>query len=64
MQIHVHSPSVRTVRRRGQDLSRTMPVFREHDSVEGLVILDPRLRTTPGRLVLSVSICHVSSLTI
>lgn len=55
MQIHVHSPSVKVMRRRGYEPSRTMPVYSEHDTVEGVVFLDPHLCSSSGSLTISVS---------
>lgn len=60
MQLHVHSPSVKVMRRRGYEPSRTMPVYGEHDTVEGVVFLDPQLCSSPGSLTISVSFSHQS----
>ncbi|KAJ3552869.1 hypothetical protein NM688_g3926 [Phlebia brevispora] len=54
MQLHVHSPTVKVMRRRGYEPSRTMPVYGDHDTVEGMVLLDPQLCTSPGRLTVSL----------
>ena len=57
MQLHIHSPTVKVVRRRGYagEPSRTIPIYTEHDTVEGTVLLDPHLCATPGRLTIAVS---------
>ena len=34
--------------------SKTLPVFGDHDKVEGAVLLDPQLSVTPGRLLVTV----------
>ncbi len=55
MEIHVHSSSVKTMNRHGFEKSRTMPVYGDHDTVEGVVLLDSNLCSLPGRLTVSVS---------
>lgn len=55
IEIHIRSPSARTVKRRDQGHPRTMPIFGDRDHVEGTIYLDARLAATPGRLTISVS---------
>ncbi|KAI0792482.1 hypothetical protein C8Q75DRAFT_804856 [Abortiporus biennis] len=54
IETHIYSPSVRNHERREYGVSRTIPVFGDRDKIEGVVHLDPRLSTTPGRLTVSM----------
>lgn len=57
MEVHVRSESVKVLRQRGKEyeLGRPLPVFGDHDRVEGTVVLDVGFSPSPGRLTISVS---------
>lgn len=55
-EIHVRSPSVKVARQRNSEVAQSFPVFGDHDRIEGVVLLDNALCTTPGRLSISVSV--------
>lgn len=53
-EIQVRSHSVKVARQRNSELAQSFPVFGDHDRVEGVVLLDSALCTTPGRLTISM----------
>ena len=55
LEIQIHSSTVRSSHRNTYEPSKTLPVFGDHDKVEGAVLLDPQLSSTPGKLSVTVS---------
>ncbi|KIP07307.1 hypothetical protein PHLGIDRAFT_19214 [Phlebiopsis gigantea 11061_1 CR5-6] len=53
LEIQVHSSTVRSSHKHTYEPSKTLPVFGDHDKVEGAVLLDPQLSVTPGRLLVT-----------
>ena len=53
LEIRVFSPAIKSTPGVG-DLLRTLPVFGDHDEVPGVVLLDPRYCTPPGRITVTV----------
>ncbi|EMD35360.1 hypothetical protein CERSUDRAFT_116150 [Gelatoporia subvermispora B] len=54
MEIHVRSPAMKVVRRDGFDAARSLPVFGDHNKVEGTVLMDVGLCSVPGRLTITM----------
>ncbi|KAI0077382.1 hypothetical protein K474DRAFT_1707403 [Panus rudis PR-1116 ss-1] len=54
LEIHIHSPSVKAVDPREYGSSRSLPVFGDHDKIQGSVFLDPKFSTSPSRLTVSL----------
>ncbi|TFY80936.1 hypothetical protein EWM64_g3077, partial [Hericium alpestre] len=54
MVITIHSPSVKTSRWHGQEISQPLPVFGDRDRVGGTIALLPHGKTGAGRFVLNV----------
>lgn len=53
LEIQIHSPTVRSSHKNTYEPSKTLPVFGDHDRVEGAVLLDPELSSTPGKLTIT-----------
>lgn len=55
LEIQIHSTTVRSSHKNTYEPSKTLPVFGDHDRVEGAVLLDPQLSSTPGKLSVTVN---------
>ncbi|GJE94838.1 hypothetical protein PsYK624_110130 [Phanerochaete sordida] len=53
LEIQIHSPTIRSSHKNTYEPAKTLPVFGDHDRVEGAVLLDPELSSTPGRLTIT-----------
>jgi len=53
LEIRVFSPAIKSV---PEVARKTVPVFGDHDEVPGVVLLDPRYCTSPGRVTVTVGI--------
>ena len=56
LEIRVFSPAIKSTPAVGNSPGRTLPVFGDHDEVAGVVLLDPRYCTSPGRVTVTVGI--------
>lgn len=56
LEIRVFSPALKFAHGVGDIPGRTLPVFGDHDEVAGVVLLDPRYCTSPGRITVTVGI--------
>lgn len=56
LEIRVFSPAIKYMPAAGNSPGRMLPVFGDHDEVTGVVVLDPRYCTSPGRITVTVSI--------
>ncbi|KAF9652634.1 hypothetical protein BDM02DRAFT_3183340 [Thelephora ganbajun] len=54
LEIRVFSPAIKSTPGMGDSPGRTLPVFGEHDEVAGVVLLDPRYCTSPGRITVTL----------
>ncbi|OCH89348.1 hypothetical protein OBBRIDRAFT_778682 [Obba rivulosa] len=54
MEIHIRSPTVKVVRRDGFEAARSLPVFGDHNKVQGTVLVDVGLCSVPGRLTITM----------
>ena len=52
VEIRVFSPAIKST----PGVARTLPVFGDHDEILGVVLLDPRYCTSPGRVTVTVGI--------
>ncbi|EKM58006.1 uncharacterized protein PHACADRAFT_206848 [Phanerochaete carnosa HHB-10118-sp] len=50
LEIQIHSPTIRSSHKNTYEPSKILPVFGDHDRVEGAVLLDPQQSSTPGKL--------------
>jgi hypothetical protein len=59
LEIHLYSPSVKSMTYDNRQLSRLLSVYGEHDQIQGKIILDPSCSFT-GRLIVSIegSFCY------
>lgn len=55
LEIQLHSCTVRSSHKHTYEPAKTLPVYGDHDRVEGAVLLDSQLSASPGRLVITVS---------
>lgn len=56
LEIRVFSPAIKITPGVGKSPGGTLPVFGDHDEVAGVVLLDPRYCTSPGRITVTVRI--------
>lgn len=56
LEIRVFSPAIKSTPGVGGSPGRTLPVFDDDDEVAGVVLLDPRYCTSPGRITVTVGI--------
>lgn len=55
LEIQLHSCTVKSSNKHAYEPSKTLPVYGDHDKVEGAVLLDSQLSASPGRLLITVS---------
>ena len=56
LEIRVFSPAIKSTPGVGDLQRRALPAFGDHDEVPGVVLLDPRYCTSPGRVTVAVGI--------